>query len=85
LQALTTLATSSMTATFYVPTTQLYTRAKSVENVTVAMTEYGTAGDYTLYASNATVLDDNASIVVKVIQGDAISATVKSDLFVGGI
>jgi len=74
-----------MTATFYVPTTQLYTETKSVENVTVAMTEYATAGDYTLYTSAATVFDDNARIIVKVAQGSAVSATIKSDLFVGGI
>lgn len=74
-----------MTATFYVPTTQSYTKTLAVKNVTVDMTEYATAGDYTIYTSAVTVLDDNASIVAKVIQGGSVSSTIKSALFVGGI
>ncbi|RDW79676.1 hypothetical protein BP6252_04314 [Coleophoma cylindrospora] len=83
--ALTSLALSDgMTAILYVPTTISGTVSKQVQNVTVAMTEYAMAGDYTLYSGSVTAATA-ASVVVKVVMGSASSRTVKSKLFVGGI
>ncbi|RDW92072.1 hypothetical protein BP5796_01466 [Coleophoma crateriformis] len=83
--ALTSLASSDgMAAILYVPTTISGTVSKQVQNVTMVMTKYATAGDYTLYSGSVTAATA-ASVVVKVVMGSASSRTVKSKLFVGGI
>jgi hypothetical protein len=48
------------------------------------MTAYGTAGNYTLYASDNVTVSNAATVVVKVSLGDVASKTVMSKIFVGG-
>ncbi|KAH8900679.1 heme peroxidase [Thozetella sp. PMI_491] len=82
--ALTSLASDAgMTGVLYVPTSVQGTITKQVQNVTVDMSAYGTAGEYTLYEGNVT-LANAASVVVKVVMGDAASQTVKTSIFDGG-
>lgn len=77
-------ANTNMTGVLFVPTTQQSSAAYAIQNVTIAMDEYGTAGNYTLFEGSTTV-GQVASVVAKVVMGDYASRTVKSALFVGGI
>ncbi|KAK6064516.1 WSC domain-containing protein [Seiridium cupressi] len=80
--ALTSLkADDGMTATLYVPTSVPGLDVKQIQNVTVPLTEYGTAGEYTLYQGSTDT--SRNSVIVKVAMGDIASRTVKSDLFGG--
>ncbi|KAK6197264.1 Oxysterol-binding protein OBPa [Pestalotiopsis sp. IQ-011] len=72
---------SSMTATLYVPTAVSGLFVKQIINETVAMTEYGTAGEYTLY--QGTTSTTTGDMIAKVLLGDAASRTVKVDKFSG--
>ncbi|KAF8859171.1 heme peroxidase [Acephala macrosclerotiorum] len=83
--ALTSLVGSnSMTGLLYVPTTQQGTITKKVTNVTVEMTNYGTAGNYTLFEGSV-VASQATSIVAKILLGGSASRTVRSNIFVGGL
>jgi hypothetical protein len=84
LTSLTLDSSDSMMATFYVPTSVSGTITKQVQNVTVAMSAYSTAGNYTLYAGNVTTATV-ASVIAKVALGDATSSTIHTKLFSGGI
>lgn len=77
-------ANTSMTGVLFVPTTQQSSAAYAIQNVTVTMDEYGTAGNYTLFEGSTTVVQV-ASVVGKVFMGDYASRTVKTALFVGGV
>lgn len=82
--ALTSLASSdSMTATMYVPTSVQGTLNKQIQNVTVPMTAYGTAGNYTLYEGSETLTSVARSVIAKVALGDAASRTLKIKVFNG--
>ncbi|ESZ91631.1 hypothetical protein SBOR_7993 [Sclerotinia borealis F-4128] len=70
-----------MTAVFYVPTDQEGTISPKIVHKNVTMTSFGTAGAYTLYSSDAVTASSTGTVIVKVIQGDASSRTVKSTIF----
>lgn len=78
------VGSDSMTGLLYVPTTQQGTITKKVTNVTVEMSSYGSAGNYTLFEGSV-VASQATSIVAKVLLGDSASRTVRSDIFVGGL
>lgn len=84
--ALTSLVSddTDMTGILYVPTSQQGTVLRSIENVTVSMAAYDTAGDYTLFQGTSGTLDRVADVVAKVILGDQGSATLKTKLFING-
>ncbi|CAJ2506701.1 Uu.00g078870.m01.CDS01 [Anthostomella pinea] len=81
--ALSNIATDSdtMTATFYVATSQTGSRANTVTTKTVTLTESGAAGAYTLYTASATGLSSIGDVIVKVSMGDYASQTVKTSIF----
>lgn len=72
---------SSMTATLYVPTAVSGLFVKQIINEMVTMTEYGTAGEYTLYQGTTSTTTGN--MIAKVLLGDTASRTVKVDKFSG--
>ncbi|ETS86444.1 hypothetical protein PFICI_00272 [Pestalotiopsis fici W106-1] len=72
---------SSMTAVLYVPTAVDGLFVKQIVNETVAMTAYGTAGEYTLYKGTSSTTAGH--MIAKVLLGDAESRTVKVDKFSG--
>lgn len=80
--ALTSLASSDgMTGVLYVPTAVEGTLNNAIENVTVSMTEYGTAGNYTLYEGSVATTSVARSVISKVVMGDYASRTLKINLF----
>lgn len=80
--ALTSLASSDgMQGLLYVPTVVQGTRNKEIVNVTVSMSEYGTAGNYTLYEGSVVTTSVATSVISKVMMGDSASRTIKINLF----
>jgi hypothetical protein len=71
----------SMSAVLYVPTSVSGLSVKQIVNQTVAMTEYGTAGAYTLYQGTSSTTTGH--MIAKVLLGDAESRTVKVEKFSG--
>lgn len=80
---LTSLVTDDdLSAVLYVPGSVSGTRARKITTQTVTMSEYGTAGNYTLYqASISGNVGSGSGTIVKVVMGDLASQTVKVDIF----
>lgn len=80
--ALTSLVSGSeMTGLLYVPTAVQGALINTIQNVTVSMAEYGTAGNYTLYEGTVVTTSVARSVISKVIVGDYASRTLKINLF----
>lgn len=80
--SLTSLASSNeMTGVLYVPTAVQGALNNAIQNVTVSMSEYGTAGNYTLYEGSVVTTTVARSVIAKVIMGDSASRTLKINLF----
>lgn len=82
--ALTSLASNgSMTATLFVPTRLQGAVNNEIQNVTVAMTAYGTAGKYTLYEGSETLTSVARNVIAKVALVGEASRTLKLEVFNG--
>ncbi|KAK6071116.1 wsc domain-containing protein 2 [Seiridium cupressi] len=69
-------------AVLYVPGAVSGTRARVISTQTVTMSEYATAGNYTLYSADVSGnIGSGSGTVVRVVLGDLSSATVKTDIF----
>lgn len=80
--ALTSLAANgSMTGVLYVPTAVEGAINNAIQNVTVSMTEYGTAGNYTLYEGSVVTTSVARNVIAKVVLGDSASRTLKLSIF----
>lgn len=85
-------ANETMTGVLMVPTSQSGTVSQAIVNSTITMTEFATAGDYTLFEGDYTSASSGgrgggggSTIVTKVFLGDGdvtVSRPVKSDSFV---
>lgn len=80
--ALTSLA-ADVTGVLYVPTAVQGTLNKEIQNVTVAMSAYATAGNYTLYEGKVVTTSVERSVISKVVAGGAASRTLKIQMFDG--
>ncbi|KAK6587424.1 hypothetical protein PZA11_000714 [Diplocarpon coronariae] len=70
----------SANAILYVPVAQEGSRAVRISQVTVPLTQFATAGNYTLYQGMARV-ENTDNVIAKVVLGDKESQTVKTSLF----
>ncbi|KAI0148949.1 heme peroxidase [Pestalotiopsis sp. NC0098] len=72
----------AMQLVLYIPGGVTGTAARQIATSTVAMTEYGTAGNYTLYsASISGNVGSGSGTIVKAVMGDLSSSTVKVEIF----
>ncbi|ETS73537.1 hypothetical protein PFICI_14483 [Pestalotiopsis fici W106-1] len=72
----------AMQLVLYIPGAISGTAARVIATSTVAMTEYGTAGNYTLYsASISGNVGSGSGTIVKAVMGDLASNTVKVEIF----
>lgn len=80
--ALTSLAANgAMTGVLYVPTAVEGAINNAIQNVTVSMSAYGTAGNYTLYEGSVVTTSVARSVIAKVVMGDSASRTLKLSIF----
>lgn len=76
------LTDAAVNAVLYVTGSVSGTRARTVTTQTVAMSEYGTAGNYTLYQASLTGnVGSGSGLILKAVTGDLASQTVKVDIF----
>ncbi|KAH6653037.1 heme peroxidase [Truncatella angustata] len=76
------ISSDGLKVVLYVPGSVSGTRARRITTQTVAMTQYSTAGEYTLYqASVSGNIGSGSGTIVKVVMGDLSSPTVKVDIF----
>lgn len=72
----------AMELVLYIPGAISGTAARVIATSTVTMTEYGTAGNYTLYsASISGNVGSGSGTIVKAVMGDLASKTVKVEIF----
>lgn len=82
--ALTSLASDDgMTGVLWFGSTAGSTAGTVIQKQTIDMTEYGTAGPYTLYQGSFSSSRSRSTPIAQVVMGDASSATVKTDIFSG--
>lgn len=76
------LTDAAVNAVLYVTGSVSGTRARTITTQTAAMSEYGTAGNYTLYQASVTGnVGSGSGLIVKAVTGELASQTVKVDIF----
>jgi hypothetical protein len=82
--ALTSLASDDgMTGVLWTTSSASTGAGTVIQKLTVDMTEYGTAGPYTLYQGSFSSSRGRGTPIAQVVLGDVSSATVKTDIFTG--